>query len=73
MELGHDTLWVDVDHVNVDLAPVGVGIDEGRVDVQRVNLDRLTLGPFELPREVVLLNDVGVAWKVRDQDSGSRD
>ena len=68
MELSDDTLWIDVDHVNVDLPAVWVGIDECRVEVQRVNLDRLALGPFELPLEAVLLNDVGVARKVRDQD-----
>lgn len=68
MELDDGTLVVDVDDVNVDLASVSVGIDESRVEVQSVNLDQLALRPFEFPVEAFALNDLCVAWKVRDQD-----
>jgi hypothetical protein len=68
MELSDDTFWVNVDHMHVDLPAVGVGIDKCRVEVPAVDLDRLALAPFELPLEAVLLNDVGVARKICEQD-----
>ena len=68
MELCDDTLRVYVDHVNVNLAAIGVGIDECRVEGPRVNLDRLVLAPFVLPTEAVPMDDSGVARKVPEQD-----
>jgi hypothetical protein len=61
VELGDGAFWVDVDHMNVDLSPVWVGIDEGRVEAHRIDVDRLVLRPFELALEAVASNDICIA------------
>jgi hypothetical protein len=62
------SLVVDVDDVDIDLPPIAVGVDESRVEMHPVNVDRLALRPFELPVEAVTPDDLCIAWKVRDLD-----